>query len=516
MMKRRLLILSVIFCSLSIYGQETTWKAPCGTPAGKSQWLKKYQRNPQAHYRNTDTIIYVPMTVHLLGSDAGNGHFRLTNLLNAFCKLNADMAESNIQFYLEGEIDYINNSDWFSHETVLEGAEMMFANNVENTLNTYFVSNAAGNCGYNLPYAGVAMDHSCSGANDDTWAHEVGHAFSLPHPFLGWEGGVSYDGSIPPNFSEPAPLIVTYDYTNFKDTLILDTLIIDTAFVEFADGSNCFLASDGFCDTAPDYIAQRWNCNGDGESPQTQLDPNGTSFRSDGTLIMSYSDDACQSRFTPEQIAAMRANLYEEKADYLYNQVFPPVVSDVPAVHQLPAEGELVQFDQVYLEWEAVENATAYVLQVSILPNFGSLTDEYYTEQPNFTLTEPLFIDRPYYWRVKAFSSHIFCTSFSESTSFITAELTSTNHIEELEQMTIIPNPQVSGQSTSVQLNSNAAVRANLLLRDISGKILSERPIEVPNGLSTFQIDTPSLSAGLYFVELRTLTGRAVQKVVIQ
>ena len=515
MQKRLLILIGLVIGVLSLSAQEISWKAPCGTPPGKSAWLKKYQANPQAYQRNTDTILYVPMSVHLLGTDSGAGHFRLNRVLDALCKLNADFEEANIRFFLEGEIDYINNSDWFGHETVLEGGEMMLANNVENTINSYFCSNAAGNCGYNLPWAGIALDHSCAGAFDDTWAHEVGHNLSVQHPFLGWEGGITHDGTMPADYSEPAPTTVTYDYTYFKDTLILDTLIIDTAIVELVDGSNCHIAADGFCDTSPDYLAIRWFCNTNGESPQTQKDPNGESFSSDGSLIMSYADDPCQSRFTPEQIAAMRANLYDEKPEYLYNQNVPVEVADVEPTLLFPM-GDLVQYDAVQLEWEAVDNASWYVIEVSILPNFGAITTEYISETNSISLPDTFLIDRTYYWKVRAFNSYSFCTPESETSEFLTGELSNVNTITALQSFNVFPNPQLSGGDLSVSYNINKPLDANISIQSISGEILSQQDVQLLNGLHQFQLRTDQLATGLYFLVLSTTEGRAVEKIVIQ
>jgi hypothetical protein len=515
MQKQLLLLIGLLVGTFSLTAQETNWKAPCGTPPGKSAWLKKYQANPQAYQRNTDTILYVPMSVHLLGTDNGAGHFRMNRVLDALCKLNADFEEANIRFFLEGEIDYINNSDWFGHETVLEGGEMMLANNVDNTINTYFCSNAAGNCGYNLPWAGIALDHSCAGAFDDTWAHEVGHNLSVQHPFLGWEGGITHDGTMPPDYSEPAPVIVTYDYTNFKDSMITDTVIIDTAFVELVDGSNCHIAADGFCDTSPDYLALRWFCNNDGESPQTQTDPNGESFRSDGTLIMGYADDPCQSRFTPEQIAAMRANLYDEKPEYLYNQNPPVEIEIVEPALSFPL-GDLVQYDNVQLEWEAIEDASGYVVEVSILPNFGAITTEYFATTNSISLPDTFIIDRTYYWKVRAFNQYSFCTPQSETGQFLTGELSNVNTIAALQSFSIFPNPLSSGNELSISYNIDKPLDANVSIQSLSGEVISSQDVPLLSGMHQFRLATDQLAAGLYFLVLYTTEGRAVEKIVIQ
>ncbi|MCO6487653.1 MAG: zinc-dependent metalloprotease [Phaeodactylibacter sp.] len=492
---------------------------PCGSPPGKSAWLKRYQQNPQAYTRSMDTTLYVPLTIHLLAQDNGNGYFSQSQLLDALCRLNSDFGEANIQFFVEGEVNYLPNSGWNNHEDVLAGADMMFANNVPNTINTYFANDPAGNCGYNLPYAGIAMAKACSGPNDHTWAHEVGHNLSVQHPFLGWEGGVSHDGSISHNFSNPAPLTVTYDYTYFKDTLIRDTLIIDTALVEFVDGSNCHIAADGFCDTRPDYIASRWNCNINGESPQEQTDPAGAKFRSDGSLIMGYSDDACQARFTPEQIAAMRANLYEEKAGYLYNQTPLPPVSAEPTTLLAPGQDELVQYDAVFLEWEPLENATHYLVQVSrlaSLPATGALTSNYIVTTTSLALPEVLQIDRDYYWRVRGYNSHSFCSPVTAAGRFRAAQVMSANSLDAVSNLRLSPNPVVGGQPILLEFDAAEAFSASLDLFAATGQVIRSQKLAVQAGNNRFSLATDELAPGLYFARMECETGRTTGRVVIR
>ncbi len=496
--------------------QAGSWPHPCGTPAGKSDWLKDYQRNPQAYRRGNDTTIYVPLTIHIVGNNDGEGYYTVSRLKDAFCKLNESFSEANLQFFIAGELNYLNNSDWYSHETVLEGAAMMFENNVAGTLNIYFVSNPAGNCGYNLPYAGIAMRKGCSGPDDNTWAHEIGHALSLPHPFLGWEGGISHDGSVNHDFGVPAPAQVTYDYTFFQDTLIQDTVIIDTAIVELVDGSNCQVAADGFCDTSPDYIAQRWFCNSDGQSSTQQTDPNGDTFRSDGSLIMGYSDDACQARFTTEQIAAMRADLFDEHADWISEEPPLPALPDAAATLLTPAEGATVPFDEVSLSWEPVEHATVYVLQVSPFPTFG-FREEFVVTEPQFTLTD-LVMERNYYWRVTAYNAYHFCAPMSESGSFTTSAVSSSQRPEALESIHLYPQPALQGLNAAVTVDITAAAPASgqLQLLNPVGKLVRQQPVAVYSGQQAFQLPIEGLPAGVYLLRFQNKDGFIVKKMLIQ
>jgi hypothetical protein len=476
----------------SLYTQSTL--DPCGTSPGKSAWLSRYQQNPEAYPKNSDSLLFVSLSVHLTADDSGVGYFPTNSVLDALCRLNADFLQANIQFYVpDAQFMYHSNAAWDNHASVLEGADMMFSSNIPNTLNTYIVTTAAGNCGYNLPYAGIALAKSCSGPASHTWAHEVGHALSLPHPFLGWEGGVSHDNSVPHNFSTPAPPFVTYNYTYFQDTLILDTLIIDTAIVELVERSNCVIAGDGFCDTGADYLASRWSCNSNGLSPQSQTDPDGVSFRSDGTLIMSYANDACQTRFSEEQILAMRAFLLDQRAPWVNQTLTPQPVSGPPAVLLAPILGSESPFNNTVLSWSAVDNATQYLVQVSRLANFG-VTEEYITTDTLLQLNS-LLNNRTYHWRVKAFNSQSFCTNWSPKETFLTTLVSADRPLLSGNMGRITPNPVLAGQQIRISM---ARQDANISLFAASGQMISQGKYQQDTG---FNIPA-SLPAGVYYLHV--------------
>lgn len=139
-------------------------------------------------------ILYVLFIIYIVGIDFGNGFFFFFGLKVAFCKFNESFEEVNIQFFMVGEINYLMNLVWYFYEIVLEGVEMMFVNNVDGILNIYFVNDFVGNCGYNFFYVGIVMCKSCFGLNDNIWVYEIGYVLVIFYFFLGWEGGISYDG----------------------------------------------------------------------------------------------------------------------------------------------------------------------------------------------------------------------------------------------------------------------------------------------------------------------------------
>ncbi len=484
---------------------------PCGTPSFKSEWLKRYQQNPTAFAGalRTDTVLYAPITLHVVGTDAGFGYIDLMQLTEGLCDLNQDFVEAKIHYFVEGDIRFIDSSDWYEHNTVLEGADMMFDNNVNHTINCYVVADPAGNLGYNLPYAGIALNKgAASGGTNHTWAHEVGHNLSIQHPFLGWEGN-------PYNYNQPTPTTVVYDYTYFKDTLIRDTTILDTALVELVDGSNCTIAADGFCDTPPDYLAGGgWPCNAQGQSITLQKDPNDVDFRSDGTNIMSYASDVCVTGFTPEQMAAMRANLTTEKPTYLYNQ--NPLRDTITTVATLdgPTQGETVQYNNLQLSWSAVPGATHYIVQVSRFNSFPVLDVNTATSDTTLVVTN-LLPNLNYKWRVKAINPGYTCSPISPIENFNTANMVTTKGIKGVETVKIYPTLLENGQLIQIEMTAQQATSAQLLIYNMTGQLLQSETIEIQNGDNNFTMPTKNLVAGNYVLTIQSENGQITERIVV-
>ncbi|MEM7102689.1 MAG: hypothetical protein AAF502_06090 [Bacteroidota bacterium] len=516
MIHRLLLVLVIFFGALISHAQSEL--LPCGTPPVKSKWLKAYQANPDAYEKNEGVLLYVPLTIHVTGTDAGTGYMPLSEILEGMCRLNLDFEVADLQFFIEGDINYINSSAWHFHEDIFAGTDMMNANNVDNTINSYFVNTAAGNAGYNLPHAdGTVMRRASVGPLDHTWAHEIGHNLSVQHTFLGWEGGVWHDGSVVHSYFDPAPTTVLYDYTLFQDTLILDTMIIDTAIVELVDGSNCAVAADGFCDTPADYLGFRWQCAADSTSLQTQTDPNGVQFNSEGRYIMSYSFDNCQATFSPEQVGAMRANLMDEKPGHLANQSPIANVIDEDANLVSPIQNGTSQFNNTELVWNSVPGATNYIVQVNRLPNFSGtfMVVEAMTTDTTYSMTEGLLEGLTYYWRVLPYNQGYVCATFSDGESFVASNLVGIKPIPQLEGFSIYPNLVSSGQHFTLETNSLEPFAANFSLYAVDGRQVLERSLDIPQGLFREQIAGASLSAGVYFGVLESEQGLARAKIVV-
>lgn len=486
---------------------------PCATPPVKSQWLKQYQKSSGSYTKGGDTTLYVPLTIHVLGTDSGTGYFPLWELFNSFCQLNEDFAPSNIQFFMEGDLNYIDNSAWYNHNNNAIGYQMMIANNVPNTINCYIVGTAAGAGGYNLPSANaIALLKSNIVGNSHTWAHEIGHNLSIQHPFLGWEGN-----QFTPN--EPAPTEVYYDYTSFKEIYhnSQDTTIIDTALVEYVARTNCYEAGDGFCDTPPDYLSSGWQCDGNGFSPALQKDPDGVEFRSDGRNFMSYAANGCNAHFTPEQIAAMRANLLDEKPDYLYNQN-PSSAAISPPSLLSPTTDDIVPIDDIILTWENSPNATHYYYEVNRLPNFSPsfIELEGMTTNTEVSIVADLIPGVTYYWRVLPFNQVYTCDVSAEQ-SFQAGNPTATNYIKDIEELLIYPNILRPEQHIYIDITTQRTLSLQADIFDITGQRVQTLFKQSVNGHFTTSFTLDDLSSGIYFISIQAAQERGVmyEKILI-
>jgi hypothetical protein len=459
----------------------------CGT-TGKTKWLIDYQKNRQINgsVESADTNwLYVPVTFHILGTDQGTGYFLKSRIFKALCNMNSQFEPSYIKFYLHPTLpfNYINNSDWNEHDWT-DGEDMITATNIDDRLNAYMVKDPAGNCGYSWLDA-IVLSNSCSGEDNSTWAHEAGHHFSLPHPFVGWEGRNV-------NPLKPAPATLGWGE------------------VEKVDRSNCMDAADGFCDTEPDYISNRWNCDANGQSFQ-MLDPDSVAFKADGTYIMGYANDACATRFMPDQIAAMRANIQDQFAQYLVETQHGPMLADNSATVLLsPIDTMQMQYNNATFSWTPMPGAEHYQIEIGLYGSFNPLIHtNTVSGATSYTYQGGLPKNRNLYWRVKAFSAWDICEEQNsyQIGVFKSLDVSAVNELEADYTVTIVPNPVSAGLPAVVTLDAdrNESLQANLV--DMTGRTIWTKQTKVFAGAQTLDLPTESLASGQYRLTLRNERG---------
>ncbi len=475
-----LCVMASIHCAIAQTNSQTSF---CGTPPMTRAVQERLHPNAvQPYLRGSGTTIYVPLTLHVLGTDGGGGYAKKTLVYEALCTLQGDFAPYDIKFYIKDSILYHNRTAWYDHADFTGGADMVQNTQVPNTCNTYFVANPAGNCGYAWYGGSIVLGNNCASKDSHTWAHEAGHYFSLPHTFVGWEGN-TYSGG-------PAPAFLPSGEE-----------------VELVDRTNCTTAADQFCDTPTDFINYRWNCDANGESSPLQ-DPNGTTFKANGTYFMSYSNDGCMNKFSLEQAAAMRgyinSNLPTLLSHPVPNYAMPSNVSGL-----LPLDSTInIPVAGVSFTWTKSINATKYLFELSRTSIFANSSTQEFTATDTVLTVNNLYQNRKYYWRVRPLNEQYTCATTSPVNRFYTGFLVSTEAaVSPKIDFTVQPTLLSQGAPILLQFSSDTDLaKAQISLLDATGKTVFSTIIN--DSINDFvRIPTTNCSAGVYFVQVQGASG---------
>jgi hypothetical protein len=214
----------------------------------------------------------------------GTGGFTLGQLDSAMRQINLLYASTGIQFFVYGDVIYIDNTYFFTVKDVKSDRDFLRSQAVvENTVNVYF-TNLDSLCGEgSFPgdkVQGVLMNNDCAGTttNTSSFAHELGHFLNLYHTH-------------------------------------------ETAYgMECPDGSNCTTTGDLLCDTPadPDLTNRVSGCTYMGGVAV----PSGCggTYNPQVSNLMSYALKNCRNLFTAGQTDRMLAALAGPRK-YLVNLV---------------------------------------------------------------------------------------------------------------------------------------------------------------------------------------------------
>lgn len=489
-MKQLLLFICIfISCNLT-FAQEAQPHSYCGTTDEDNKWLDYYLQNKEQFYTENDLIV-AGMRLTIVGNDNGTGYFQPISILDALCRVNQDFEEANIQFHLSEDFNYLPNTYWNEHTDFDAGSDLIQSNPIFGAVNAFISTGAAGNCGYSWQNA-VIMAKSCTGPADHTFAHELGHHFSLPHTFRGWEG-IDYDTDTP-----------TTSYVNEVSRPI-----------ENITDPSCQSKADRFCDTPADYLSYRWPCNGDNLSTVTQKDLNGEPFESDGSFFMSYAMDNCSSRFSAEQIDAMRANIEFERSEIIMNV---PIVEVDDSDMQLlyPSQDDVVPNNGLTISWASVPGATQYLLEVTRYPFTQIKYANLFVKDTFFTISD-LPIEKKLAYRIRPFNEGYFCTQWSERTTFETFFVSNTHDLDAFENLSIYPTLASKGDIINIDFSSEKAFQnSRIVFKNLTGQSLHEQEIEVISGQNHFEFIPKNEASGIYILGIETTEGNMYRKVVMQ
>ena len=477
----------------------------CGvtTPMGlviQDQMIQN--RNEMRDYVQVrNAIVYLPVRFFLVAKSDGSDRKPESTAMKALCHLNNNYADQDIQFYLK-EFKYLNSTNLYTNGMSNSAFSTLSNQTIYNAINIYLVDDAGGGAAafYQPPAGPNGNDwivSSDSYADDfETLTHEVGHFFSLSHPFFGWDSEAW-------NLQDHGNPV-----GNFSPGGILN---------EFADSSNCENAGDMICDTPADY---RFDFPGSDGCTYTPIvkDPKGELIHPDLTNFMNYA--SCNDNlyhFTDDQKAEVQNSLNSASRNYIPKNYTPTnlnAISSSPTIVSPQNLQTIPTYNYVELEWSEVENADHYLLEVVHSTDGKNI---YIVDDNKVVLTD-LQPQSNYFWKVMGYNEYSTCGAFSGQKIFKTGTdiILDTNEIPGLSNWTLGPNPLTSGELLLMSLESEKGVTVDVMVSTVTGQTIQLfKEQKFANGISTFEIDTNNFATGIYIVSLHTADGVLTKRVSI-
>ena len=484
----------------------------CGTIGEYQQALvERLERNKAALHNSPVAfrdIQYVPITFHLIAKSDGSGMVPKQRVLDQLCLLNEDYADLNIQFYLRDGFNYLLNDELYENHSA--NTTLLNLSTDDQAINIFLPQDAdppnqVGQgvvLGYYSPAQDwLVIDKDEIGKDGLTFTHEMGHYFSLLHPFSGWE---------------PEP----WDLGTHGAEVELVVAPDGQTLVELANGNNCNSAGDRVCDTPADYLfGFGWdNCNFN----QSVFDRSGTPLNPDEKLWMNYffNCDEDDYYYTDMQQQLILQDLESDRRAHLRNGTTPsttPITETPEGI--APINDEKINiYNAVNISWSEVPGASNYLLQIARLPTFSTPV-VIYDEVINGTshTIEILEPNIKYFWRVRPFSAYRTCTDFSGVYSFDTGEDATTQSNDLVTAFIVEQNPVENRSNINVFVQATEAFTGKLSLYNMAGQEVStfgDRDFQL--GENRLQLMPGSLPNGIYLLVFDTSAGLMTRKILIK
>jgi hypothetical protein len=500
-----LLFWGLTLCISSLKAQNTYGDGYCGSgnaPASTLSWIESLRANGVFDGFATEQVqntVFLPIKAHFIGDNQGSNRYTMAELSRNLCELNEHYRTTGIQFFLRGDVNFINSSAWYNLPDFSTAGTINNIHNVSRVINVYFCNlSGMSLCGFaNYPGTGepqsafrqgaIYLSIGCSGAGNSTWAHEMGHFLSLPHPFQTTSDAPAAAGAerVTRLANEVAPRLP----------------------------ANCATAGDRFCDTPADFRPDRWNCPG---INGTVRDINNDLFNPVGRYYMSYADDACQDSFSVQQKAAMKATVtvVNGQAGQRLYLTSPPIASydtilNSQPTHLHPVNNSVNNVPNLTFRWRKVPGATMYLLRISRLFTFtGTLIEDRIVYDTTYQYTGTAINPNvDYYWSLKAINHKVTCGNYSASTAgnywkFRTVGVAGTQTLSAGGEFSFYPNP-TDGANGWINLEPPFGDGLSTLVEwfDATGRLIHSQTLE-GSGAHPILNGNLQISAGLYQIRL--------------
>ena len=465
--------------------------------------------------RRNKVTTYVPIKFHLVGENDGSNRISTVNVLDQLCVLNEVFSSFDFQFFIHEGLNIVDNTDIFDSPGSGRGTLDMQVERDRRALNIWILGDASTSnntsegivLGYYDPvFDWVVVNKNFVNGNGYTLIHELGHFFSLLHPFHGWgdEGAPPYDASYE---GKPAPLTAP-DPGYSRDPIL----------TEYADGSNCEVAGDMICDTPADYLYFTEINHAACRYDRPMLDPRGERLNPDPSLIMGYFLDNCMDHFTEDQVNLMKADLQNNDRSHLRNGNTPSVqpITNNTTLRSPIDRVVTPNYNQVQLNWNATPHATRYFIEVDRVPSFSTSSFTFTTSNTSLVIENLLEPDKNYFWRVRPYNEANTCAASSSAERFRTGLSTSVPTINSVNNWEIYPNPITDQKVLTLTVHATTSFEASLRIMDVSGRtVLAKSSHTFEAGLNQLSLNTVELVAGLYYIQLQNADGILNKKLVI-
>jgi len=498
--------------SLQTFAQHTHERGVCGTNEIDIERTKANIAFAKSNPLQSRMTTYVPVRFHLVGESDGDNAPSPNSVLDLMAAINVDYAPHGLQFFLEdsdGEVwDYTFDDRIYNDHA--DFIPFLRANAASNAIpifvpNTATPPNSSG-LGVTLGYYSPSNDYlvfkkSEVGSNASTASHEIGHYFSLPHTFRGWDC-TSWQGT-------------TNDFTSSPVTISTAPCSnVPVELVSRGSDGNCATAGDLFCDTNADYnLGFGWNnCDYNGGVQ----DATGTPLTPDEDNYMGYFLDCNPYTFSGEQASTMLADLASSNRNKLRG-LTPTNTAEItdPVSNMIPADGSTTQFgSQATLSWDPVENAKYYFVEFGDRRSLRASNLIYSDIITSTSVVVPnLEAGETYYYRVRAFSQTWFGVN-GEIVEFTTGTASSvTGQPEAVEAMLLYPNPSVQGVANTLKIVSQQQGDITIVIRDLTGRTIATREEKLVTGDNLLNVSdmVPSVK-GSYILSASNAKGISSQK----
>lgn len=468
------------------------------------EYYNKLKESP--NFSSRADKLNVPIRFHAVAKSDGTGRINPSQILKQFERLRVEFQAVDMNLYLyENGFNYLDNSSIYLNP----GSSGSAIKNKKdpNALNIFVTENANTSSGMGtvLGFYSPADDYIIIRISDvaavtASLSHELGHMFSLPHTFNGWE-------------AEP------YNADIHGNPLTITSTPVTTRPIELVDRSNCETSADKICDTPPDY---NFGFTSNGCSYNQEI------FDSNGDLIEPMIDNfmgyfiGCDSyQWSQGQIDVMRANwelnTYNGNNRSFLRSSYVPTSDTVNHDYSIIAPiGSSEYEDYVELEWEAAEGATAYQLEINILtgPNPRKIFEV--VEGTSYELTDmgaSAFIN----WSVTAYNeSYGGAPKLNASFTTGTGSVATTDIAVDFENITLTPNPVNNGHLVELDFDSKISTTGNIHVYDVTGSLVFDMSnLNIRAGANSFKLETMGLNTGIHLVKIETEKGSLLKKLIV-